>query len=279
MNILITGAHGQLGTCLQDLQPAYAAHNWFNTDVEELDITSPEAIDAFIESHEIDGIVNCAAYTAVDRAESDEQLAQKLNAEAPAYLARAIERRQGFMIQISTDYVFSGTSQRPYTETDDTEPQSVYGRTKLVGEFNVLKLCSRSMIIRTAWLYSPYGRNFVKTMCSLGAERPEISVVNDQFGSPTSAPTLAAVIMHIINKEIIPGIYHYTNEGTTTWYDFTREIFRQAGINCQVKPISTAEYPTPAKRPAYSVLDKSKIKSIYHIAIPQWQEALADVIK
>ena len=278
MNILITGCNGQLGTCLRTLQPQYSQHQWFNTDVAQLDITSQADVERFVNEHEIDGIINCAAYTAVDKAESDEALAQRLNAEAPAFLAHAVDQRGGFIIQISTDYVFDGTAHQPYAEDDETNPQSVYGRTKLVGELNVLKLCRRAMVIRTAWLYSPYGKNFVKTMLRLAQERDELNVVADQHGSPTSADDLAEAIMHIVEQGIQPGTYHFTNEGATTWYDFTREILRISGINCRVNPLQTSQYPTPAVRPAYSVLSKEKIKNTFHLHIPHWQESLEKVL-
>jgi len=280
MNILITGCNGQLGNEMQLLEKADTNNTYYNTDVAELDITDIGAIYQFVEEHEIDGIVNCAAYTAVDKAESNEQLCQLLNAEAPAYLASAIEKRGGFMIQISTDYVFDGTNHTPYKEDEDTCPNSVYGRTKLVGEFNVLKLCKRSVIIRTAWLYSTFGANFVKTMIRLGQEREELGVIFDQIGTPTYARDLARAIMTIISKGIEPGIYHFTNEGVTSWYDFTLAIHRLAGIQtCKVRPLHTSEYPTAAKRPAYSVLDKSKIKQTYGIEIPHWETSLKECIE
>ena len=279
MNILITGCNGQLGNEMQLLEKTDKQNTYYNTDVQELDITDQQAINEFIEKHEIDGIVNCAAYTAVDKAEDNEELCTLLNTEAPAYLAHAIGQRGGWMIQISTDYVFDGTNHTPYTEDEDTCPNSVYGKTKLVGELNVQKLCEQAVIIRTAWLYSTFGNNFVKTMIRLGKERQELSVIFDQIGTPTYARDLAAAIMTIISKGIIPGIYHFSNEGVISWYDFTKAIHRLAGINtCNVKPIHTAEYPTPAKRPHYSVLDKTKIKQTYNIEIPYWEESLAECI-
>ena len=179
------------------------------------------------------------------------------------------------MIQISTDYVFDGTHHTPYVEDDDTCPDSVYGRTKLVGELNVQKFCEQSVIIRTAWLYSAFGNNFVKTMIRLGKERPELGVIFDQIGTPTYARDLAVAIMTVINKGIVPGVYHFSNEGVISWYDFTKAIHRLAGITtCHVKPLHTAEYPTPANRPHYSVLDKTKIKKVYGIEIPYWEESL-----
>jgi dTDP-4-dehydrorhamnose reductase len=279
MNILITGCNGQLGNEMQLLEKENPQHTYYNTDVAELDITDQLAIEQFVADHQIDGIVNCAAYTAVDKAEDNEELCTKLNAEAPAYLAHAMGKRGGWMIQISTDYVFDGTNHTPYTEDEDTCPNSVYGKTKLVGELNVQKLCERSMIIRTAWLYSTFGNNFVKTMIRLGNEKPELGVIFDQIGTPTYARDLAQVIVTAINKGIVPGIYHFSNEGVISWYDFTKAIHRIAGITtCQVRPLHTEEYPTPAARPHYSVLDKTKIKATYGITIPYWEESLKECI-
>ncbi|MBR5038170.1 MAG: dTDP-4-dehydrorhamnose reductase [Prevotella sp.] len=280
MNILITGCNGQLGNEIQLLENVDTHNTYFNTDVEELDITDLDAIEQFVTANSIDGIVNCAAYTAVDKAEANEELCTRLNAEAPAYLAQAIEKRGGWMIQISTDYVFDGTQHTPYREDDDTCPNSVYGRTKLVGEFNVLKLCKRSMIIRTAWLYSTYGNNFVKTMIRLGREKTELGVIFDQIGTPTYARDLAQMIMTAIAKGIEPGIYHFSNEGVISWYDFTKAIHRLAGITtCHVRPLHTSEYPTAAQRPPYSVLDKTKIKQTYGVEIPYWEESLRECIE
>ena len=279
MKILITGCNGQLGNEMQLLEKENPQHTYYNTDVAELDITNQEAIEAFVEAHQIDGIVNCAAYTAVDKAEDNEDLCQLLNAEAPAYLAHAIGKCGGWMIQISTDYVFDGTKHTPYVEDDETCPNSVYGKTKLVGELNVQKLCEHSMIIRTAWLYSTFGNNFVKTMIRLGNEKPELGVIFDQIGTPTYARDLAVCIMTAINQGVIPGIYHFSNEGVISWYDFTKAIHRIAGItSCHVRPLHTAEYPTPAARPHYSVLDKTKIKQTYGIEVPYWEESLCECI-
>lgn len=287
MNILLTGCLGQLGSELRRIEAQYSDFTFFNTDVDSrgnadvlpLDITDGEAIARFVEEHQIDGIINCAAYTAVDKAEDNEALCQLLNAEAPAYLAQTVGRRGGWMVQISTDYVFDGTKHTPYVEDDDTCPNSVYGRTKLVGELNVGKLCPRSMIIRTAWLYSEFGGNFVKTMLRLGRERQELGVIFDQVGTPTYARDLARAIMTAIVSGIQPGIYHFSDEGVTSWYDFTKAIHRLAGItSCRVRPLHTSEYPTPAARPHYSVLDKTKIKQVYGIDIPHWEESLAECI-
>ena len=280
MKILITGCNGQLGNEMQLLEKENPQHTYFNTDVAELDITDQKAIEKFVSENAIDGIVNCAAYTAVDKAEENQDLCMKLNATAPDYLAQAIEKRGGWMIQISTDYVFDGTNHKPYTEADSVCPNSTYGRTKLAGEQAVMAGCKKSMIIRTAWLYSTFGNNFVKTMIRLGKEKPELGVIFDQIGTPTYARDLAVAIFAAINQGIVPGIYHFSNEGVISWYDFTKAIHRIAGITtCRVRPLHTEEYPTPANRPHYSVLDKTKIKQTYSIEIPYWAESLVECIK
>ena len=279
MRILITGCNGQLGNEMQLLEKENPQHSYFNTDVAELDITDEAAIVKFVEDNEIDGIVNCAAYTAVDKAEDNQELCRKLNTVAPGYLAAAVEKRGGWMIQISTDYVFDGTNHTPYTEDESTCPNSVYGSTKLEGEQAAQKGCKRTMIIRTAWLYSTFGNNFVKTMIRLGKEKPELGVIFDQIGTPTYARDLAVAIFAAINQGVVPGIYHFSNEGVISWYDFTKAIHRIAGIaTCHVRPLHTAEYPTPANRPHYSVLDKTKIKQTYGIEVPYWEESLAECI-
>ena len=279
MNILVTGCNGQLGNEIQLLEKGNGKHVFFNTDVNELDITDENAINAFVDANNIDGIINCAAYTAVDKAESNEALCHTLNATAPGYLAAAMGKRGGWMVQVSTDYVFDGTKHTPYSETDPTCPDSVYGRTKLEGEQLVRQHCERAMIVRTAWLYSIFGNNFVKTMIRLGKEKTELGVIFDQIDTPTYARDLAVAIMTAVEKGIIPGIYHFSNEGVTSWYDFTKAIHRIAGISgCHVRPIHTEEYPTPARRPHYSVLDKTKIKATYNIEVPYWEESLAECI-
>lgn len=279
MNILVTGCNGQLGNEIQLLEKGNGKHVFFNTDVNELDITDENAINAFVDANNIDGIINCAAYTAVDKAESNEAMCHTLNATAPGYLAAAMGKRGGWMVQVSTDYVFDGTKHTPYSETDPTCPDSVYGRTKLEGEQLVRQHCERALIVRTAWLYSIFGNNFVKTMIRLGKEKTELGVIFDQIGTPTYARDLAVAIMTAVEKGIIPGIYHFSNEGVTSWYDFTKAIHRIAGISgCHVRPIHTEEYPTPARRPHYSVLDKTKIKATYNIEVPYWEESLAECI-
>ena len=280
MNILITGCNGQLGNEMQLLEKDYPQHKFYNTDVAELDITDQAAIDSFVADNEIDGIVNCAAYTAVDKAESSKELCTSLNTVAPAYLAAAVEKRGGWIVQVSTDYVFNGKAHTPYKEDDTPSPDSVYGSTKLAGELGVQKFCKRSMIIRTAWLYSTFGNNFVKTMIRLGKEKQQLGVIFDQIGTPTYAGDLAIAIMTAIEKGIVPGVYHFSNEGVISWYDFTKAIHRIAGITtCHVLPLHTSEYPTPANRPSYSVLDKTKIKQTYNIEIPYWEESLAKCIE
>ena len=280
MKILITGCNGQLGNEMQLLEKMHAEHTYYNTDVDELDITNAEAIERFVNEHEIDGIVNCAAYTAVDKAESNQSLCQLLNADAPGFLAAAIEKRGGWMIQISTDYVFDGTNHIPYVETDPVCPNSTYGRTKLAGEQSVLRNCTHATIIRTAWLYSTFGNNFVKTMIRLGREKAELGVIFDQIGTPTYARDLALAIFAVIGKGVGQGIYHFSNEGVISWYDFTKAIHRIAGIeSCKVRPLHTSEYPTPAARPHYSVLDKTLIRKTFGIEIPYWEESLRECIE
>lgn len=286
--ILVTGACGQLGNEMQLQAQTFTDYRWFFTDVVEvngvfsvtpLDITNQFAIESFVQENAIDIIVNCAAYTAVDRAESEPEKAMLLNATAPGYLAAAIERRGGQLIQVSTDYVFDGTAHTPYTENLPTCPASVYGRTKLAGEEAVLAANPLAMIVRTAWLYSCFGNNFVKTMLRLGREKQELGVIFDQIGTPTYARDLASAIMAAINSGIQPGIYHFSNEGVISWYDFTKAIHRIAGITtCHVRPLHTSEYPTPAARPHYSVLDKTKIKQTYGIEVPYWEDSLRECI-
>lgn len=280
MNILITGCNGQLGSEIRLLEDNFPQYTFFNTDKDELDITNQLAVDDFVNRNEIDGIVNCAAYTAVDKAETDQKLCTALNTEAPVYMAAAIEKRGGWMIHVSTDYVFNGKKHTPYVETDTPCPDSVYGSTKLAGELGVSKFCKKTMIVRTAWLYSGFGNNFVKTMMRLGREKAELGVVFDQIGTPTYARDLAVAIFTAIEKGVTLGVYHFSNEGVCSWYDFTKAIHRIAGITtCNVKPLHTSEYPTPATRPAYSVLDKTKIKETYGIEIPYWENSLEECIK
>ena len=274
-NVLITGANGQLGNEMRILSTENPECTCFFTDVAELDICDGQAVMDFVKANGIDTIVNCAAYTAVDNAEDNVELCTRLNADAVGYLAEAAEANGAEFIQISTDYVFDGTAHVPYQETEPTCPNSVYGNTKLAGEQKALSLCSRSMVIRTAWLYSTFGNNFVKTMIRLGKERDSLGVIFDQIGTPTYARDLARAICAVIRQGVVPGVYHFSNEGVCSWYDFTKAIHRMAGITtCHVRPLHTSEYPTKAKRPHYSVLDKTKIKDTYGVEVPYWEESL-----
>lgn len=282
MNILITGANGQLGNEMRILSVQHTQHTYFFTDVDELDITSREAVQHFVTENAIDIIVNCAAYTNVDKAESDEELAYAINATAAENLGRSGAK----VIHISTDYVFSGEGFIPYTEADSVAPRTAYGRTKLAGEELLQAICPEAIIIRTAWLYSTFGNNFVKTMLRLGRERESLGVVFDQIGSPTYAADLAVAIFAAIESpEWHAGVYHFTNEGVCSWYDFTHEIFARAQsllskgaadkvANCQLRPILSSEYQYQTPRPHYSVLNKTKIKQTFGITIPHWTEAL-----
>lgn len=275
MRILVTGANGQLGNEMQVLAKENPQHTYYFTDVQELDICDTRAVRAYIAEKRIELIVNCAAYTAVDKAEDDPEEACMLNCDAARKLACAAQFNGAAMIQVSTDYVFDGTAYTPYTEECDPCPESVYGSTKLDGEYEVMSFCEKAVIIRTSWLYSTFGNNFVKTMIRLGKERDSLGVVFDQIGTPTYANDLARAIYAIINKGIVRGIYHYSNEGVCSWYDFAVAIHRLAGItSCKVNPLHTAEYPAKAYRPAYSVLDKTKIKTTFGIEIPHWEESL-----
>ena len=279
MRILVTGANGQLGNEMQVLAKENPQHTYFFTDVNELDICDKKAVWAYIAENKIEMIVNCAAYTAVDRAEDDKELAYRLNCEAPKGMAEAAQAHGAAMIQVSTDYVFDGTAHIPYTEDCEPCPTSVYGSTKLDGERAVMEACQQAVVIRTAWLYSTFGNNFVKTMMRLGKERNSLGVVFDQIGTPTYARDLARAIYAIINKGIVRGIYHFSDEGVCSWYDFTLAIHRMAGITtCSVKPLHTSEYPAKANRPHYSVLDKTKIKETFGISIPHWEVSLEQCV-
>ena len=280
MNILITGCNGQLGSELRLQEASHPQHHFFNTDIGDLDICDQEQVNRFVTEHDIDGVINCAAYTAVDKAEGDKERCTTLNTVAPAYLANAVEQRGGWLIQISTDYVFNGKAYTPYVESDTPSPDSVYGSTKLASELGVSKFCRCAMVVRTAWLYSCFGHNFVKTMLRLGKEKPQIGVVADQIGSPTYARDLASALLSIVEQGVQPGVFHYTNEGVASWYDFAKAVHRIYGIDgCEVLPLHTSEYPTAAHRPPYSVLDKTKIKQTYHLSIPHWEASLRDCIK
>lgn len=274
--ILITGANGQLGRELQLRLSDRDDFEMLVTDVDELDITDVDAIDAYFASHAIDCVVNCAAYTAVDAAEDNVELCRRLNATAPTLLARACARKGARMIHISTDYVLGGDGHRPYREDDEPHPLGVYGLTKLEGERGVIEALPDAVILRTAWLYSPHGKNFVKTMLKLGRTLETLRVVVDQVGTPTYALDLADCIVAVLTTtEWHPGIYHVSDEGAISWYDFTMAIHRLAGITeCRVSPCMTSEYPTRATRPHYSVLDKSKFKATFGVTLPHWEVSL-----
>ena len=280
-NILVTGSNGQVGSEIKELSSNYA-YNFYFTCKSDLDITNEKAIEAFIAKNTITAIINCAAYTAVDKAESEIQQADKINHQAVFHLASIAKEKNIKLIHISTDYVFDGTNYKPYDETDTTNPQSVYGQTKLDGE-KALQLLNpeNSIIIRTSWVYSSYGNNFVKTMLRLGKERESLGVIYDQVGTPTYAKDLAKSILDILpkinNKKI--EIYNYSNEGVCSWYDFAKEIMKMAKLTCKVNPIETKEYPTPAKRPHYSLLSKSKIKQTFELSIPHWKSSLEHCLK
>lgn len=278
--ILITGAHGQLGKSLERLTSARNDIEAVLTDVDNLNLTDREAVENEISSGGYDFIVNCAAYTAVDKAESDDVAAARINTEAVGNIARAARAARVKVIHISTDYVFSGQHHRPYDELDEPYPTSVYGRTKLEGEGMLTSFCPDAVIIRTSWLYSEFGSNFVKTILKKGKELGALKVVSDQIGTPTYAGDLADAIMTIVDSEKwIPGVYHFSNEGVASWYDFAIEILQMGGEpQVKVSPCATKDYPTPASRPNYSVLDKSKIKRTYGIEVPYWKDSLRKCI-
>ncbi len=285
MKILVTGAYGQLGSELKDVAKGISGHRFLFTDADTLDIADENQVSRFFENERPEFVINCAAYTAVDRAETEMEAAQKVNATASALLAKYTQQHNCGFIHISTDYVFNGKSFIPYTETDPVQPESVYGKTKLTGEHFILSSESKAVIIRTSWLYSCYGNNFVKTMLRLGDEREMLKVVFDQVGTPTYAADLAKAVLSIASVyenepgNFKTGVYHFSNEGVASWYDFAKSIFEISGLNCKVIPVSSDEFPTPAKRPHYSVLNKSKIKSTFNLEIPYWKESLGICIK
>ena len=280
--ILITGALGQLGSELRQLSAEFGGFEFAFTDVAELDITNPEKVAGFFSSFQPNYLVNCAAYTNVDKAETDTETAVLLNSTAVGILAEQAVSIGCRMIHISTDYVFNGRGPRPYKEDDRVDPQSAYGKTKLEGEILCLQKNPESMVIRTSWLYSALGNNFVKTMLRLGAEKDELGVIFDQIGTPTHAADLARAILTIISlvesgeKVFETGTYHYSNEGVTSWYDFARAIFDLSGTPCRVRPITSDEFPSAVQRPPFSVMNKSKIKRIFGLQIPYWRDSLID---
>jgi dTDP-4-dehydrorhamnose reductase len=287
--IIVTGANGQLGMELQQAAPSHPLFEFIFTTRQELPLDELGAINEFIEKHQPDYFINCAAYTTVDKAESEKELAYNVNAEAPGIIATACKKNNVQLIHISTDYVFNGMGNTPYKETDDTDPVNFYGESKLAGENKVMQAHPQSVIIRTSWVYSEFGKNFVKTMLRLMADKEEISVVSDQSGTPTYAADLAEAIMEIISVleaaahdsqlTTYPGIYHFSNEGNITWYDFAVAIKEMSGSFCKVNPIASSQYPTPAKRPFYSVMDKTKIQQTFGVAKKDWKTSLAVCIE
>lgn len=279
-NILITGANGQLGSEIRVASAHFPQFRFFFTDVTELDICNREAVHAYMAENHMDGIVNCAAYTAVDKAEDDAETCYRINRDAVKNLAEAAREYKLDIIHVSTDYVFDGKSYLPYTEVMPVNPSSVYGKSKLEGERILMEICPEAVIVRTSWLYSSFGNNFVKTMLRLGQERDMLNVIFDQVGTPTYAADLAVALLSILAAgKPAAGIYHYSNEGVCSWYDFTRSIHRLAGISCDLVPIESKEYPVRTPRPHFSVLNKAKIKQTYGIEIPHWEDSLEKCIR
>lgn len=280
MNILVTGANGQLGSEMRRVSST-SSNNYIFTDVAELDITDALAVSKAVAGNAVDVIVNCAAYTNVDKAEDDETFADLLNNGAAANLAAAAKENDALLIHVSTDYVFGGDKNVPYNEDCETNPLGVYGRTKLRGEESIRNSGCRYMIFRTAWLYSVYGNNFVKTMRRLTAERDMLNVVFDQVGSPTSARDLAALIYKIIEEDMMDkqGVYHFSNEGVCSWFDFAKEIAELSGNVCDIRPCHSDEFPSKVKRPNFSVLDKTKVRNTFGVKVPYWKDSLREVIR
>ncbi|MBN1928652.1 MAG: dTDP-4-dehydrorhamnose reductase [Chlorobiaceae bacterium] len=282
MNLLVTGSRGQLGSELQALQRAASGHTWFFSDLPELDITDAAKVESFCRDHQIGAIVNCAAYTAVDKAESEPEAAFRVNRDGAAALAAAAKAAGALLVHVSTDYVFDGSSNRPYREDDPVAPCGVYGRSKLEGEEAIRDSGCSHVIIRTSWLYSVYGQNFVKTMLRLGRERAQLGVVFDQVGTPTWAADLAGAIMTLLDRpdlaERHAQTFHYSNEGVCSWYDFAKAIMDAEGLACKVSPIETSDYPTPARRPHFSVLNKRKIREFSGTEIPHWHDSLLKML-
>ncbi len=281
-NLLITGSNGQLGSEIKVLSTQYPDFNFIFTDINELNITDYQLLDKFFEENKIDFVVNCAAYTAVDKAEQDEVMARFINTNAVKYISQITKKHNVFLIHISTDYVYNGKHYKPYTEEDPINPESTYGKTKADGEKELLQHAGNAIIIRTSWLYSSFGNNFIKTILKYGRERGKLNVVYDQIGTPTYAFDLAKTILDIIPKLTIKDtveIYNYSNEGVTSWYDFAKEIIELSGIDCTINAIETKDYPLPAARPQYSVFNKSKIKHEFNINIPFWKDSLKHCLK
>lgn len=281
INVLITGSNGQLGNCIKDVAPSYKNLNFIFTDYTQLNIGDLNNVDAFFESqNKIHYCINCAAYTAVDKAETEIDKAYEVNALGPKNLAEVCAKNNTVLIHVSTDFVFDGTKSMPYSESDIANPISIYGKSKAQGEKHIENSFGRYFIFRTAWLYSEYGNNFMKTMLKLAETRNEISVVNDQVGTPTYARDLALVILNVIReKKESYGLYHYSNSGVASWYEFAKTIFELSNKDIKVNPIATDEYPTPAERPTYSVMDKTKIKITFNINSLYWKDSLKVALK
>lgn len=285
--ILVTGAKGQVGCELQALAPQYPNFDFLYTDLPELSITELSAIEAFLADKEIAYAINCAAYTAVDKAESDEATAKMVNIDGAENLAKICAARSIPFVHFSTDYVYHNTQNTPFKEGDPTSPKGVYAKTKLEGDEIALRIHPNTMILRTSWVYSAHGHNFVKTMLRLGKERDSLNVIFDQIGSPTYAHDLAKTVLDLfqqveegqIEAPQLSGVFHYSNEGVLSWYDFAKAIFELAEIDCQVNPIETKDYPTPASRPHFSLLNKEKIRTTFDIQIPYWRDSLKDCLK
>jgi len=281
-NILVTGSNGQLGSEIRELTNLYPGIQFYFTDIEELDLLNFDAVKAFFAANEIDCCINCAAYTAVDKAEEEEGLANKINHRAVENLAKLCAVNDTLLVHISTDYVFDGKHHRPYLETDIPTPDSIYGRSKLLGEGAVKRFAKYWIIIRTSWLYSSFGNNFVKTILRIGNERNEIKVVDDQVGTPTYAADLAEAILDIIDhdlEKVNKQIFHFSNEGVISWYDFAKAIIEESNFDCKVNPIPSIEFPSVANRPFYSVLSKEKIKKELNNEIPYWKDSLKKILK
>lgn len=281
INILVTGSNGQLGSEIRDIVSYYPGYQFYFTDIEELDLTEFAAVRKFFTKNKINCCINCAAYTAVDKAEDEEKLALKINQSAVENLAKTCSENNATLIHLSTDYIFNGKNHKPYLESDIPSPNSVYGESKLKGEQAVRRFASDWIIIRTSWLYSAYGHNFVKTIKRLGDERDELNVVDDQVGTPTYAGDLAETILTIFGKlsdEIYNQVYHFSNEGVVSWYDFAKAIIEECGYDCKVMPIESKDFPAKANRPFYSVLSKTKIKKDFNIEIPYWKDSLKVVL-
>ena len=282
--ILVTGSNGQLGSELQQLASTMDGVGFLFTDVDTLDICNKVAIEEFLANQPVDFIINCAAYTAVDKAEDDIEQCYAINRDAVRNLGEVAASIGCKVIHVSTDYVFNGKAYRPYTEDMQIAPNTVYGKSKAEGEEELLRVCMDAVILRTSWLYSAFGNNFVKTMLKLGKERETLSVIYDQIGTPTYAADLAVVILEIVRQAIEDestfktGTYHFSNEGVCSWYDFAVAIHRLAGITCDVRPIESSAYPAKASRPFYSVLNKAKLKATFHIPIAHWQDSLGKCI-